>query len=69
MSSTSRDTVLTFAHSLVPTVRRALCDPLPEVRRAAAKTFDGLHATVGPRALDDVLPSMLEDLVSIENLL
>ncbi|XP_055638459.1 eIF-2-alpha kinase activator GCN1 [Toxorhynchites rutilus septentrionalis] len=62
MASTSRDMVLTFVNSLVPTVRKALADPLPEVRQAAAKTFDSLHNTVGTRALDDILPSMLESL-------
>ncbi|KAL9698248.1 hypothetical protein quinque_001689 [Culex quinquefasciatus] len=62
MASTSRDMVLTFVNSLVPTVRKALADPLPEVRQAAAKTFDSLHTTVGSRALDDILPSMLESL-------
>lgn len=43
--------------------RKALCDPLPEVRQAAAKTFDSLHSTVGVRALDDILPPMLQQLV------
>ncbi len=43
---------------------RALCDDLPEVREAAAKTFDSLHNTVGARALDDILPAMLERLTS-----
>ncbi|RZF42658.1 hypothetical protein LSTR_LSTR001453 [Laodelphax striatellus] len=62
MASTSRDMVLTFVNSLVPTVSRALCDPLPEVRQAAAKTFDSLHTTLGSRALDDILPSMLTQL-------
>jgi len=42
---------------------RALADPLPSVRQAAAKTFDSLHSTVGHRALDDILPSMLNNLV------
>lgn len=59
VSSTSRDTVMTFADGLVPTVRKALCDPLPEVRLAAAKTFDSLHATIGSKALDDTLPHLL----------
>ena len=49
MFSTSRDMILTFVNSLVPTVRRALCDHSPEVRAAAAKTFDSLHNTVGSR--------------------
>ncbi|CAH1402466.1 unnamed protein product [Nezara viridula] len=62
MASTSKDMVLTFVNSLVPTVRKALCDPLPEVRQAAAKTFDSLHSTVGVRALDDILPPMLQQL-------
>lgn len=62
IASTSRDSVLQFADGLVPTVRTALCDPLPEVRQAAARTFDSLHATVGAKALDDVLPHMLERL-------
>lgn len=62
MASTSREMVLTFVNSLVPTVRRALCDPLPAVRQAAAKTFDSLHSTVGVRALDDILPAMLNQL-------
>lgn len=62
MASTSKDMVLSFVNSLVPTVRKALSDPLPEVRHAAAKTFDSLHSTVGTKALDDILPSMLEGL-------
>jgi len=62
MNSTSRDMVLTFVDSLVPTVRKALCDSDPAVRQAAARTFDSLHSTVGGRALDDILPSMLEQL-------
>lgn len=62
MASTSKDMVLSFVNSLVPTVRKALSDPLPEVRQAAAKTFDSLHSTVGSRALDDILPSMLNGL-------
>lgn len=62
MASTSKEMVLSFVHSLVPTVRKALADPLPEVREAAAKTFESLHSTVGSRALDDILPYMLENL-------
>ncbi|CAG9759746.1 unnamed protein product [Ceutorhynchus assimilis] len=62
MASTSKDMVFTFVNSLVPTVRKALCDPLPLVRQAAAKTFDSLHSTVGTRALDDILPNLLNQL-------
>ncbi|XP_035021502.1 eIF-2-alpha kinase activator GCN1 [Hippoglossus stenolepis] len=62
MKSTSRDAVLVFSESLVPTVRKALCDPLEEVREAAAKTFEQLHATIGHQALDDILPNLLRQL-------
>lgn len=60
LACTSREAVLSFADGLVPTVRTALCDPLPAVREAAAHTFDSLHATIGNKALDDILPAMLE---------
>uniref|UniRef100_A0A8C4ZPD5 GCN1 activator of EIF2AK4 n=1 Tax=Gadus morhua TaxID=8049 RepID=A0A8C4ZPD5_GADMO len=62
MKSTSRDAVLVFSESLVPTVRKALCDPLEEVREAAAKTFEQLHSTIGHQALDDILPALLKQL-------
>ncbi|CAH1802155.1 unnamed protein product [Owenia fusiformis] len=62
MTSTSREHVLAFADSLVPTVRKALCDPLAEVREAAADTFDHLHGNIGVRALDEILPDLLEKL-------
>uniref|UniRef100_A0A8C4JSD7 GCN1 activator of EIF2AK4 n=1 Tax=Dromaius novaehollandiae TaxID=8790 RepID=A0A8C4JSD7_DRONO len=62
MKSTSRDAVLFFSESLVPTVRKALCDPLEEVREAAAKTFEQLHSTIGHQALEDILPFLLKQL-------
>ncbi|KAK7087777.1 stalled ribosome sensor GCN1-like [Littorina saxatilis] len=62
MGSTSREHVSVFADSLIPTVRRALCDPLPEVRQAAANTFDHLHTNIGQRALDEILPYLLQQL-------
>ncbi len=52
-----------YMDSLVPTVKTALYDPLPEVREAAASTFDVLHSTIGSQALDDVLLPLLEQLV------
>ena len=43
-------------------LRKALCDNDGSVRKAAAQTFDSLHTVVGSRALDDILPAMLEQL-------
>ncbi|NIG61069.1 translational activator GCN1 isoform X2 [Pontoporia blainvillei] len=54
--------VLYFSESLVPTARKALCDPLEEVREAAAKTFEQLHSTIGHQALEDILPFLLKQL-------
>jgi len=62
MSATSREMVLAFVENLVPTLRRALCDPIVGVRIAAAQTFGSLHSTVGSRALDEILPFMLRKL-------
>ena len=64
MASTSKEHVTVFADSLIPTVRKALTDPLPDVREAAACTFDNLHQNIGARALDEILPRLLLDLVS-----
>ena len=41
-----------------------MCDPLEEVREAAAKTFEQLHSTIGHQALEDILPFLLKQLVS-----
>ncbi len=51
-----------FTENLVPAVRKALCDPLPDVRMAASKTFEELHNAIGLQALDGVLPSLLKEL-------
>lgn len=60
--------MLFFSESLVPTVRKALCDPLEEVREAAAKTFEQLHSTIGYQALEDILPFLLKQLVSVSDM-
>ncbi|XP_065830516.1 stalled ribosome sensor GCN1-like [Oscarella lobularis] len=59
MASTSKDYIQAFQDSLIPTIRRALCDPLPEVRVAAAKTFASLYGNIGTTALEEILPSLL----------
>ena len=52
-----------YEDSLVLTVRRALLDPLPEVRKAAGDAFDKLHDTIAQKALDGILPYILQKLV------
>ena len=53
-----------YEDSLVLTVRRALLDPLPEVRKTAGDAFDKLHDTIAQKALDGILPYILHKLVS-----
>lgn len=53
-----------YAENLIPTARQALCDPLPEVRDAAAATFNTLHNAIGAQAMDEILTPLLEKLVS-----
>lgn len=62
MASTTKEMVLMYAENLIPTVRTALCDPLPVVRQEAAKTFEVLHSTIGSQALDDVITPLLSQL-------
>ncbi len=52
------------AEILVPPIRRALIDPLEPVRESAAFAFDTLYAKIGRRALDEVLPDLLNRLES-----
>ena len=47
IQQTSRDHVLLYMDSLLPTVRNSLCDAEEEVRAAAAQTFNSLHNTIG----------------------
>ncbi|RYY38971.1 hypothetical protein EON62_00120, partial [archaeon] len=44
---------------LISAVRDALCDPEPDVRRAAARAYDMLHTSIGTRAVTEILPSLL----------
>ncbi|CAF3563233.1 unnamed protein product [Rotaria sp. Silwood1] len=59
MAACSRDYIIAFSNTIIPTVRRALLDPLVEVRQSAAKTFENLHSSIGTQALDDILPYLL----------
>ncbi len=56
--------MLLYVDSVIPTVRKGLCDSLPEVRACAAQTFNNLYKTIGVKALNDIIPDLLEKLVS-----
>lgn len=67
MANTSRDNIIAFSESLIPTVKLALMDPLPEVRSSAAKTFDNLHNMIGVKALEEVCLPLLNEIKTNEN--
>ncbi|XP_028418070.1 LOW QUALITY PROTEIN: eIF-2-alpha kinase activator GCN1-like, partial [Dendronephthya gigantea] len=63
IGSTSREQVLLYVDSVIPTVRNALCDPLAEVRSCAAQTFNNLYKTIGVKAINDIIPILLVKLI------
>ena len=60
--NTINSQISSFTDSLVPAIRKALCDELDDVREAAATTFENLHDTIGITAIEGVLPPMLKKL-------
>ncbi|KAI9477816.1 MAG: armadillo-type protein [Benjaminiella poitrasii] len=64
MTSADKVQVMDFADQIIPVIRKALCDPSDEVREAAAQAFDTLHQNVGAKAIDQILPFLLNKLQS-----
>ncbi|KAI8992465.1 armadillo-type protein [Pilobolus umbonatus] len=64
MTSADKLQVNDFAGQIIPAIRKALCDPSDDVREAAAQAFDTLHQNVGARAIDEILPFLLNKLQS-----
>ncbi|KAI8061541.1 armadillo-type protein [Gilbertella persicaria] len=64
MTAADKVQVMDFADQITPVIKGALCDPSEEVREAAAQAFDTLHQNVGARAIDEILPSLLNKLQS-----
>ncbi|OTF74341.1 GCN1-like protein [Euroglyphus maynei] len=60
--STSREMIQVFADNFIATVRKALFDSLPEVRQAAAQSFDHLHSAIGEKCLSDILNHLLNNI-------
>ena len=59
ISSASEETLEDYETTLIDVVRIALTDSDLEVREAAAEAFDSLQKTFGKRAVDQVLPHLL----------
>ena len=59
ISSASEETLENYEKTLISVVRVALIDPDDEVRQSAAEAFDSLQKMFGKRAVDQVLPYLL----------
>ena len=59
ISSASEEALEEYEKTLISVVRVALVDPNDEVREAAAEAFDSLQKILGKRAVDQVLPYLL----------
>jgi len=59
ISSASPEALEDYEKTLISVVRVALVDPEDEVREAAAEAFDSLQKILGKRAVDQVLPYLL----------
>ncbi|KAL8920378.1 MAG: hypothetical protein Q9172_004520 [Xanthocarpia lactea] len=59
ISSASQEALEDYEKTLISVVRLALVDPDDEVREAAAEAFDSLQKMFGKKAVDQVLPYLL----------
>jgi hypothetical protein len=58
IASAQKHQIAEYLHIIMPAISRALCDPLDEVREAAALAFDRLYKSVTTKAIDDIVPGI-----------
>ncbi|CEO98375.1 unnamed protein product (mitochondrion) [Plasmodiophora brassicae] len=63
MLNANKDHITGFMADLVPSIRSALCDENDTVRSAAARSFETLFRNIGPRAVADVVPPLVQQLL------
>uniref|UniRef100_A0A7N0VHG6 TOG domain-containing protein n=1 Tax=Kalanchoe fedtschenkoi TaxID=63787 RepID=A0A7N0VHG6_KALFE len=62
MASAGKHQLLAFMDDLIPTIRTALCDSMPEVRESAGLAFSTLYKSAGMQAIDEIVPTLLHAL-------
>uniref|UniRef100_A0A1D1YSQ3 Translational activator GCN1 n=1 Tax=Anthurium amnicola TaxID=1678845 RepID=A0A1D1YSQ3_9ARAE len=62
MASAGKHQLLGFMDELIPTIRVALCDSMPEVRESAGLAFSTLYKSAGMLAVDEIVPNLLHAL-------
>lgn len=68
MSSARKSHITAYMVDIIPSIKAALCDPIMEVREAAGSAFVTLHKNVGNKAIDEVVPTLLETLGELGSL-
>eukprot|EP01088_Endostelium_zonatum_P009829 TRINITY_DN2314_c0_g1_i2.p1 TRINITY_DN2314_c0_g1~~TRINITY_DN2314_c0_g1_i2.p1 ORF type:complete len:2961 (-),score=848.04 TRINITY_DN2314_c0_g1_i2:37-8919(-) len=63
INSAASHQIASYLPSLIPAVRQALCDESPDIRASAAEAFDTLYKAIGNRAVDEILPQLLNQLI------
>ncbi|KAG6737610.1 hypothetical protein POTOM_059138 [Populus tomentosa] len=59
MASAVKSQLLSFMDELIPTIRIALCDSMPEVCESAGIAFNTLYKSAGMQAIDEIVPTLL----------
>ncbi|XP_062006271.1 protein ILITYHIA [Rosa rugosa] len=62
MACAAKSHLLSFMDELIPTIRTALSDSMPEVRESAGIAFSTLYKNAGMQAIDEIVPSLLHAL-------
>jgi len=62
LASASKNHIGAYLPDIIPAIRDALCDPELEVRQAAGRAFSTLHRNVGRKAIDEIVPGLIEKL-------
>eukprot|EP00981_Chlorochromonas_danica_P005419 scaffold1091_cov164-Ochromonas_danica.AAC.42 len=60
LSSCTRKQAEDYIASIIEAVEKAVCDPSSEVRSQAAQVFMILYKSVGPAAVDHIVPALLQ---------
>ena len=67
INCSSKEQITKFLEILVKVVQDALCDTDSQVRQLAASCFQNLYNAVGNRTLDEIVPSLLLSMDSVDD--
>eukprot|EP00698_Gefionella_okellyi_P016583 TRINITY_DN4753_c0_g1_i1.p1 TRINITY_DN4753_c0_g1~~TRINITY_DN4753_c0_g1_i1.p1 ORF type:complete len:2587 (+),score=586.43 TRINITY_DN4753_c0_g1_i1:38-7798(+) len=62
IDAAGKQLISNYLDEVIPAVRFALCDPNADVREAASQAFAMLHRHAGSKAIDDIVPDLLDKL-------